>query len=107
MHMSLKGNAPNRRGELLARATQVRADIDAFNARWPPLAPGDAAPTFAWEALERQLVDLAPSELQAELVRGLVERVRSYSPLKPAEMVLREILGVAALVLEDSPLEPD
>jgi hypothetical protein len=87
--------------ELLTRALEVRADVEAFNARWPPLASGAVAPSFAWAALERQLVDLAPSDLQAELVRTLLLRVRAYAHVKPPEMVLREILRVAVLVLED------
>jgi hypothetical protein len=90
------------RAQLLARAMQVRSDVEAFSARWPRLPDEDAAPEFSWQALERQLVDLAPSELQAELVRGLLTRVRTGACVKPPEMVLREILKAAALVLEDA-----
>ncbi|MDB5445570.1 MAG: hypothetical protein JWQ97_887 [Phenylobacterium sp.] len=90
------------RGELVARALQVRAEVEAFNARWSPLPRGDQAPAFAWEQLERQLVDMAPTDLQAELVRRLVARVKTFARLKPAEMVLREILTVAALVLDET-----
>jgi hypothetical protein len=89
------------RRELLARALQVQAEVAAFSARWPPLRAESAAPGFSWEALERQLVDLAPTELQAELVRGLVGRLRAASGLKPPEMILREILKTTALVLDD------
>jgi hypothetical protein len=85
----------------LAHALQVRVDVQAFTSRWPELSPGEPAPSFTWEAIERQLVDMAPSELQAEIVRGLLGRVRADAAVKPAEMVLREILKVSALVLED------
>ena len=96
------GRPPGTRGELVARALQVRAEVDAFNARWSPLPRGDQATGFTWEELERQLVDMAPTDLQAELVRRLVERVKTFARLKPAEMVLREILTVAALVLDET-----
>src|SRR5690349_3531832 len=99
--MHRKPDSPVSPGALVARALQVRADVDAFNARWPALAPSGRTPTFTWEALERQLVDLAPSDLQAELVRGLLERVRAFAEMKPPEMVLREILKVSGLVLDD------
>jgi hypothetical protein len=95
--------ASDRRGQLVARAMQVRADVDAFNAQWPPLPASDRAPDFTWEEIERQLVDLAPSDLQAELVHVFLERIRAYAAVKPPEMVLREVLKVAALVLDDPP----
>jgi hypothetical protein len=106
--METRGPADRDR-ELIVSALQIRADIDAFEARWPALPPPAVAPppSFAWEALERQLVELAPSDLQAELVRGLVARVRAYAELKPPEMVLRQILSVAALVLEDNTPQSD
>jgi hypothetical protein len=86
--------------ELVARAQQMRAQVGAFMARWSPLPNGDVVPAFTWDELERQLVDLAPTELQAELVRRLVMRVKAYARLKPPEMVLRELLLVAAFVLD-------
>lgn len=91
---------------LIARALELRADVERFESRWKPLPAAEACPTFTWEQLERQLVDLAASDLQAELVRRLVGRTRRYAEFKPPEMVLREILCVAALVLDESGLEP-
>jgi hypothetical protein len=92
--------------ELVSRALQINAEVERFRERWSPLpASGPPCVSFTWEELERQLVDLAPTDLQAELVRRLVERTRLYAELKPGEMVLREILCIAALVLDES--EPD
>lgn len=91
---------------LIALALELRADVDRFESRWTPLAASEACPTFSWRQLERQLVDLAPSDLQAELVHRLVERTRMYAQFKPAEMVLREILCIAALVLDEASPEP-
>lgn len=79
----------------------LRCEIEAFNARWKRLPPGERAPEFTWDELERQLVDLAPSERQAELVHTLLAGARRFSGIKPAEMLLREVLCIAALVLEE------
>jgi hypothetical protein len=97
---------PSRLG-LVSRAMQIRAEVEQFQGRWSPLPEDDRRLAFSWPELERQLVDLAPSDLQAELVRNLIERTRLYAELKPPEMVLREILCVAALVLGESDPEGD
>ena len=88
--------------DLVERALQIRAEVERFQDRWSPLPSRSPRLGFSWEELERQLVDLAPSELQAELVHRLVERTRLFADLKPGEMVLREILCVAALILDES-----
>lgn len=87
---------------LVSRALQIRTEVERFNDRWSPLPDGGARLSFSWEELERQLVDLAPSDLQAELTHRLIERCRQFAELKPAEMVLREVLCVAALLLDES-----
>ena len=92
---------------LVSRALQIRAEVEQFNDRWTPLPQSGQRLSFTWEELERQLVDLAPSELQAELVHRLVERSRLFAELKPPEMVLREVLCIAALVLDESGFEPE
>ena len=89
---------------LVSRAMQIRAEVERFQGRWAPLG-GPAQLAFKWEELERQLVDLAPTELQAELVHRLVERTKLFAELKPPEMVLREVLCIAALVLDEGDLE--
>jgi hypothetical protein len=94
-------DSPDRRAPRRAEAAE------AFDTRWPSLVDADRAPPFTWEALERTLVELAPSDLQAELVRGLVARVRANAHRKPAEMVLREVLKTAALLLDDPPRQAD
>jgi hypothetical protein len=93
------------RDPLVARALEIRASVERFADRWAPLPASEPCLTFSWEALERQLVELAPSDLQAELVHRLVARTKVYAELKPGEMVLREVLCIAALVLDDSNLE--
>ncbi len=87
---------------LVSRALQIRTEVEQFNGRWSPLPDTSPPLCFKWDELERQLVDLAPTELQAELVHRLVERTRQFAQLKPPEMVLRELLCIAALVLDES-----
>ncbi|HKR86804.1 MAG TPA: hypothetical protein VJS38_01390 [Phenylobacterium sp.] len=101
------GRSPTPEDPLLARALELRADVERFQGRFGNIVGegGDACLTFKWEELERQLVDLAPSDLQAELVHRLVARTKTYAALKPGEMVLREIISIAALILDESSLE--
>jgi hypothetical protein len=93
------------RSGLVSRALQIRAEVEQFSRRFAPLSRRTPALSFTWEELERQLVDLSPSDLQAELVHRLIERGRQFADLKPSELVLREILCIAALVLEEGGLE--
>jgi hypothetical protein len=93
--------------DLLSRALQIRAEVERFGRRFAPLPKRTPALSFTWDELERQLVDLAPSDLQAELVRRLIERSRQFAELKPPELVLREVLCIAALVLEEGDLQAD
>lgn len=85
---------------LIARALELRADAERFAERWPPLPDGEPCIALSWDELERQLVELAPTDLQAELVHRLVARTRAYAALRPPEMVLRELLCVIALVMD-------
>jgi hypothetical protein len=99
------GRPPTPPDPLLAHALELRAAVERFQGRFGTARPGEPCLSFSWEELERQLVDLAPSDLQAELVHRLVARTRTYAELKPAEMVLREIISIAALILDESSLE--
>ena len=88
---------------VIGRALRLRREIDDFEARWPtPSARGETIPTFSWEQLERQLVDLAATETQAEMVRHLVSATRKLAPFKPSEMVLREILCMTWVLLDEN-----
>jgi len=63
-------------------------------------------PTFTWEALERQLTNLAVTPAQKALVETLVSATRKQAVFKPSELVLREMLCIAA-VLMDETFHPD
>jgi hypothetical protein len=89
--------------ETVGRALRLRREIDDFENRWPMHSVrGETIPTFSWEELERQLVDLAATETQAEMVRHLVSATRKLAPFKPSEMVLREILCMTWVLLDEN-----
>jgi hypothetical protein len=88
---------------VVGKALRLRREIDEFETRWPMNSPrGETIPTFSWEQLERQLVDLAATETQAAMARHLVSATRKLAPFKPSEMVLREILCMTWVLLDES-----
>lgn len=92
--------AGHRLSLLVQKALQIREAVATFDRDWPPLLNRQPMPVFAWTELERQLLSLAPTDL-APMVRDLVSAVRKESGPKPPEMVLREILIIAATVLDE------
>lgn len=89
-----------RLGLLVRKALQIRDAVANFERDWPSLLNRQPMPVFAWTELERQLLSLAPADL-APMVRDLVSAVRKEASPKPPEMVLREILIIAATVLDE------
>jgi hypothetical protein len=87
---------------VIGRALRLRREIDDFETRWPTQVRGEQIPTFSWEQLERQLVDLAATETQAAMARHLVSATRKLAPFKPSEMVLREILCMTWVLLDEN-----
>ncbi len=88
---------------VIGRALRLRREIDDFEARWPtPAAREEALPTFTWAQLERQLVDLAATPAQASMARHLVSGTRKLAPFKPSERVLREILCMTWVLLDEN-----
>lgn len=88
------------------QAIQLRAEIESFQSRWPTQEPlrleEEPMPTFSWQQLERQLFDLAATPAQAELAEHLVSATRKMSRFKPPEMVLREILCLTWVLLDEN-----
>jgi hypothetical protein len=88
---------------VIGRALRLRREIDDFEARWPMSATREEAlPTFTWTQLERQLVDLAATPAQANMARHLVSGTRKLAAFKPSEMVLREILCMTWVLLDEN-----
>ena len=88
---------------VIGKALRLRREIDDFEARWPtPAAREETLPSFTWAQLERQLIDLAATPAQAKMVRHLVSGTRKLAPFKPSEMVLREILCMTWVLLDEN-----
>src|SRR5690349_11392707 len=88
---------------VIGKALRLRREIDDFEARWPALAKREELlPGFSWTQLERQLVDLSATAAQADMARHLVSATRKLAPLKPPEMVLREILCLTWVLLDEN-----
>jgi hypothetical protein len=87
----------------VGRAVRLRREIEDFETRWPTPSPTEeSTPTFSWMQLERQLVDLAATETQADMARHLVSATRKLARFKPPEMVLREILCLTWVLLDEN-----
>jgi hypothetical protein len=87
----------------IRRALRLKQEIEAFQARWPNGERRDESiPTFSWDQLERQLSDLAATPAQASMARHLVSATRKLAPFKPSEMVLREILCMTWVLLDEN-----
>ena len=88
---------------VIGRALRLRREIDDFEARWPtPPDRDESIPGFTWDQLERQLVDLSATVQQAAMARHLVSATRKLAPFKPSEMVLREILCMTWVLLDEN-----
>jgi hypothetical protein len=88
---------------VIGRALRLRQEIDDFETRWPDApAREEPLPAFSWEQLERQLMDLAATPSQASMARHLVSASRKLAPFKPSEMVLREILCMTWVLLDEN-----
>ena len=88
---------------VIGRALRLRREIDEFETRWPSTAVREEnLPTFSWEQLERQLVDLAATPAQATMARHLVSATQKLAPFKPTEMVLREVLCLTWVLLDEN-----
>ncbi len=98
------GHQPNFENRaVLGKALRLRREIDDFEARWPALAKREELiPAFSWTQLERQLVDLSATSAQADMARHLVSATRKLAPFKPPEMVLREILCLTWVLLDEN-----
>lgn len=98
------GEAPNFQNRaVIGRALRLRREIDDFEERWPALARREEPlPSFSWTQLERQLVDLSATPAQADMAQHLVSATRKLAPFKPAEMVLREVLCLTWVLLDEN-----
>lgn len=91
-------------GTVASQAHFLLKDKDRFEARFPPAAANETSlPAFTWNQLERQLLDLAEDKTLANFVRSALARTAQRSDQIPSELILREILVLAAMVQEERP----
>ena len=86
----------------ISAAARLRRDVDRFEDRWPAIS-ASAFPSlsFTWEQLERQLANLATTPGKRAMASDLVSGTRKQAWAKPQEMVLQEILLIAAILADD------
>ncbi len=88
--------------QAIKSAIWLHGEVARFRRAWPePEGAQRPMPPFSWEALERQLADLAATPEKAEAARTLVSATRKQASFKPAEMVLREVLEAAFVVMDE------
>lgn len=93
--------------EVISNAIQLRREVESFLDRWPEgAAPSGPMPSISWRQLERQLADLATTPAKQQMAGPLVSATRKQAPFKPPEMVIREILCIAAVLMDES-FDPD
>jgi hypothetical protein len=86
----------------IRQAAHLGREIEHFEAKWPEVRTEDPIPTFSWQHLERQLVDLSASKQQAAMVGPLISATRKLAQFKPPEMVLREILCLTWVLMDEN-----
>ena len=84
-------------------ALWIRREVLRFERSWPPMGSSSHTPVvFSWEQLERQLTALAATPAQAAMCKDLVSGVRKQAPGKPSEMILREVLCLAGVIMDET-----
>ena len=90
------------RKDAIRQALNLRQDVHRFQQTWPTLnAVDEPVPAFTWKELERQLSSLAVNPRAALMAPDLVGATRKQARFKPPEMVLREILCVAGVLMDE------
>lgn len=103
--MSHSRQTPAQKSVALSRGEVIPFKTRAVDA--PVETPAETpALTFTWEALERQLAVLAASDRCKALAPTLVSATRKQAPFKPPELVLREVLCIASVLMDES-FHPD
>lgn len=65
-------------------------------------APETPFPSITWEALERQLCELAVTSAQRALAPTLVSATRKQARFKTPDQVLREVLCIASVLMDET-----
>ena len=77
-------------------------EIGRFEAQFPPMGPASPEDLrLSWAQVERQLVDLALRPSVEAMIPPLVSAIRKHALLKPPELLFRELLCLASVVLDE------
>lgn len=80
---------------------RVADEVMQFERTFPrAFEPEDVLGGLSWRQLERQLQDLAANAHLVAFVPEFLRGVRKTAGLRPSEMVLREILVFAAIIMD-------
>jgi hypothetical protein len=89
-------------GEAAQHAQFLKRERERFAARFPQsITPTSTFPSFTWNQLERQLTDLAAESNLANFAQTLLNLRAAHADRLPAELLLREVLVLAAIVQEE------
>ncbi|HYD45619.1 MAG TPA: hypothetical protein VEA79_10205 [Phenylobacterium sp.] len=86
----------------IAEGRWLSEEIGRFEAQFPqgpPASPEDLR--LGWMQIERQLVDLALRPCVKAMIPPLVSAIRKHALLKPPELLFRELLCLASVVLDE------
>ncbi|MDB5457620.1 MAG: hypothetical protein JWP92_3205 [Caulobacter sp.] len=93
----------DRQKEAIRQALNTRQEVSLFHQTWPARNAIEApTPGFTWAQLERQFSSLAATPQSAAMAQDLVRATRKQSRFKPSEMVLREILCIASVLMDET-----
>jgi hypothetical protein len=96
------GTSLSKLRESIRDARRQLSDQERFQAKFPPLSePQQSLPRITWDQLERQLIDL--SACPSDEVVAMLAPLRSAQDGKPAELLLRELLIVISILLDEAP----
>jgi hypothetical protein len=101
---TMSATAPVVDREVIRVARAMKRDIGVFRQTHPISEQllGRPMPGFTWEALQRQLEQLAADPMKASMAGPLVSATRKQARFKPPEMVLREILCLASTLMDET-----
>jgi hypothetical protein len=86
----------------IQEALLLQKEVQSFLERWPaPPRQDDHLPQISWAQLERQIADLAPTPVKKQMVGPLISATRKQARFKPAELVMREILCIAGVLMDE------
>ncbi len=90
-----------RQARQIAELYRRRTEIAAFQARFAPMPTVDTLPAISWAAVRRQLEELAWTRRSRSMVYPLLEELKSRAAWQTPEMVVRGLILLAGLVLDE------